>query len=194
MSKRKGLFYCLLFSFVLLLPSMMSNSILASASAIPPLRLALSGQPADLNPITASHGCQTCWQIISLEYSYGLPVLQNGSAEPQGGLFDWIGSNANASVWDFNIRNGAKWSDGVAVNASDVLFTYDVLEGFYTGRYLNFLNLSATISSIVILNSSETEFTLNESATRSSGICSRVNITSRWSRNTSGNQEILQRI
>ena len=129
------------------------------------LRIALVGRPSDLNPLTAGQNCASCRQIIDLEYNFGLPVFQNGSSYSNGGIFDWISSRQNSSIWDVNIRPGAIWSDGAPVTSADVNFTFTIALSSPNNSVNNFLDLSTKVKSILTLNSSETEFVLNGSET-----------------------------
>jgi len=124
--------------------------------------MTLVGQPSSLNPINALAECVSCWQIIDLEYAYGMPVMQNGSSDLRNGLFDWMSTNSNASIWYFNIRPGATWSDGLPVNSSDVIFTFGPKSGYLWESPTDFLNLTGIIVSVIALNSSETEFVLSQ--------------------------------
>jgi peptide/nickel transport system substrate-binding protein len=137
---------------------------LSRASAQPGvLRLALDGIPESLNQLTAAPGCVSCWEIMELEYAFGMPVQSSGATYPQAGLFDWISSNANATVWDFNIRTGATWSDGTPITSADVNFTFGLTSGYIFNTPADFLGLGANVASVTALNSSETQFNLTSS-------------------------------
>ncbi len=125
------------------------------------MRMTLVGKPESFNQLTAAPGCISCWRLMELEYAFGLPVKPDGSNYPQGGIFDWIKSNANATVWDFNIRPGAKWSDGMSITSTDINFTFGFSSGYIFGTPADFIGLSTNVVKTQIINSSETEFTLN---------------------------------
>ena len=55
-----------------------SLPITASAASGGVLRMTLVGIPESLNQLTASPGCISCWQVMELEYAFGLPVQPNG--------------------------------------------------------------------------------------------------------------------
>lgn len=166
----------IVFSVLLLLALSALNSISpelktqGQAGTISPkgvLRLALVGQPTSLNQLTAPSDCKSCWQIIDLEYGFGMPLLQNGSAYPQAGLFDWMNTSSTANVWEFNIRPGATWSDGIPINSSDVLFTFGLAKnvsglGYLIGTPYDFFGLADEIVSVTAVNSSLTKFILNQ--------------------------------
>jgi ABC-type transport system substrate-binding protein len=99
---------------------------------------------------------------MSLENAYGLPTYNNGSGIARAGLYDWFSSNPNATIWNFNIRSGARWSDGIPINSSDITFTYQLSGNFLLNSPYDFLNLSSFITNVQSLNSSDTEFTLNK--------------------------------
>ena len=125
--------------------------------------MALVGKPESFNQLTASPGCISCWEVMELEYAFGMPVRPDGSTYPQAGLFDWMTANANATVWNFNIRPGAKWSDGNPITSADVNFTFGLKSGYIFGTPADFLGLGTNLVSISVLNGSETQFNLSAS-------------------------------
>jgi ABC-type transport system substrate-binding protein len=133
-----------------------------SASPNGTLRLTLVGEPVSLNQLTAPRDCESCWQVISLEYAFGMPQLQNGSYNLPAALFDRITVNPNATIWNLNIRPGARWSDGVPISSSDVNFTFGLGSNYtmYSGSPTDLLHLYNLIRSVNIVNSSETQFIL----------------------------------
>jgi peptide/nickel transport system substrate-binding protein len=167
-------------SVVLTLPS--SSALQSSATGTTTttnngtLKLTLVGIPTTLNEINASESiitdeiCASCWQIMQLEYASGMPVLQDGYNNTKAGLFDWFSSNSNATVWDFNIRPGATWSNGTPITSSDVNFTFSIPQVLFTlwtrmSKYViptitSLGSLHPPIKSIKVINSSETQFTL----------------------------------
>jgi len=138
-----------------------TNAVAASQNGV--LRLTLVGKPNNLNPFSASPGCESCQQIIGLEFLHGLPVMQNGTSYPNAGVFDWFSSGSNSTVWDFNIRPGETWSDGAPITSFDVNFTYATAIHLSLNPLNGYLNLSSKISRIQLLNTSETQFTLDQS-------------------------------
>jgi peptide/nickel transport system substrate-binding protein len=70
----------------------------------------------------------------SLPYSFGLTyesldfvnALQNGKVTPWlASAYAWSNSNKTLT---FTIRSGVKWTDGVALSAADVVYTFDLLK------------------------------------------------------------------
>ena len=92
-----------------------------------------------------------------------MPVQPNGAPYQQAGLFDWMTSNSNASIWYFNIRPDAKWSDGTKITSADVNFTFGLGSGYIMETPADFLGLGTNLVQVQVLNSSETEFVLNAS-------------------------------
>jgi ABC-type transport system substrate-binding protein len=125
------------------------------------MRLTLVGKPYTLNQLNSTTDCESCWRIISLEYAYGLPTMPNGSFYFRAGLFDWMSTNSNATVWNFNIRPGAKWSDGTAITSADINFTFGLSSGYLYATDSDFINLLGNVKSLQVINSSETQFVLN---------------------------------
>lgn len=153
-------------------PFLYKSSIAASTSCPNPnqcgtLRLTLVGDPTTLNQLNASVNqltgaiCVSCWQIITLENSFGLPVLQNGTYNMKASLFSSISSNPSATVWNFTIRPGAKWSDGTPITSADINYTFGLQSGYIAGTGYDFISLLNVVSSVQIVNSSTTEFILN---------------------------------
>jgi len=125
--------------------------------------MTLVGRPESFNQLTASPGCISCWEIMELEYAFGMPVQPNGTQYPQAGLFDWMNSSPNASIWYFNVRPGAEWSDSTPITSKDVNFTFGLGSGYIMGTPADFLGLGTNLKQVNVLNSSETEFVLNTS-------------------------------
>ncbi len=98
---------------------------------------------------------------MSLENAFGMPVLSNGSFNTRAGLFDSITVSPNASVWDFNIRPGAKWSDGTPITSSDINFTFGLESGYLLNTVDDFIGLGTEVNSVQVINSSMTQFDLS---------------------------------
>jgi ABC-type transport system substrate-binding protein len=130
------------------------------------LRLTLVGQPTSLNQLTASSSCVTCWEIMELENSFGMPVWQNGSFDVKGGLFNTITTNANATIWNLNIRPGATWSDGTPITSQDVNFTFGLKSDYIMNTIRDFIRLTPEIKSVDVVNSSNIQFVLGVSDSR----------------------------
>jgi peptide/nickel transport system substrate-binding protein len=145
-------------------PNIVSITTTAHASGNPSgvMRMALVGKADSLNQLTAAPGCISCWRLMELEYAFGMPVRANGSLYPQGGIFDWMKTNSNATVWDFNIRPGAKWSDGQPITSADINFTFGFGSKYIFGQPTDFIGLSTNVTKVTVINTSETEFTLNK--------------------------------
>jgi ABC-type transport system substrate-binding protein len=135
------------------------------SSTTPPagtvMRMTLVGKPESLNQLTASPGCISCWRLMELEYAFGMPVKPDGSNYSQAGVFDWIKTNSNATVWDFNIRPGAMWSDGKPITSADINFSFGFGSGYIFGTPADFIGLSTDVTGVSVVNSSETQFVLN---------------------------------
>jgi peptide/nickel transport system substrate-binding protein len=54
------------------------------------------------------------------------------------------------------------WSDGTPITSSDINFTFGFGSGYIFGTAADFIGLSANVTSVKVLNSSETEFVLNK--------------------------------
>jgi ABC-type transport system substrate-binding protein len=134
----------------------------AAAPSNSVLTMTLIGSPDSLNPLTAPSDCRTCWQIISLEYAYGLSELPNGSSNLGASLFDTITISPNATVWNFNIRPNATWSDKIPINSTDVVFTFDEVNN--SGIYQSAMaGLFSNVKSVQTLNDTDTQFVLKTS-------------------------------
>ena len=73
-----------------------------------------------------------------------MPVQPNGALYPQAGLFDWMTSNSNATIWYFNIGPDAKWSDGKAITSADVNFTFGLTSGYIMETWVTFSDWEPT--------------------------------------------------
>jgi peptide/nickel transport system substrate-binding protein len=130
------------------------------------LRVTLVGQPTSLNQLTAPSNCVSCWEIMELENAFGMPVWQNGSFDVQAGLFNGVTTNANATVWNLNIRSGATWSDGNPITSDDVNFTFGLKSNYIMNTARDFIRLTQEIKSVNVVNSSDIEFVLGVSDSR----------------------------
>lgn len=59
----------------------------------------------------------------------------------------------------FTLREGLKWSDGEALTADDVVFTYDYIKKFPA---LDFISVSAQLASVEKVDDRTVRFNLNE--------------------------------
>ncbi|MDA4129548.1 MAG: ABC transporter substrate-binding protein [Thaumarchaeota archaeon] len=85
----------------------------------------------------------------------------DGSPNTNFSVTDWYSHNANYSQWEFNVRPGLMWSDGTAVNASDILATYGPNYGLNASY--DVLNLRLQIKQSYALNASTAVYVLNAS-------------------------------
>ncbi|MGO9645627.1 MAG: ABC transporter substrate-binding protein [Candidatus Bathyarchaeia archaeon] len=155
------LFFVLLLT-IPLIPFVQSTSVAQTPQSYGTMRMTLVGKPESFNQLTAAPGCISCWRIMELEYAFGLPVKPDGSPNSAAGMFDWIQSNANSTIWYFNVRPDAKWSDGVPITSADINFTFGFGSRYIFGTSNDFIGLSSNVTTVQVLNSSETEFVLNK--------------------------------
>jgi peptide/nickel transport system substrate-binding protein len=87
-------------------------------------------------------------------------VFPNGTAETATALTDRYVSNSNFTVWYFHVRPGEKWSNGQAINASDILATFGPKFGF--NPIYDFPGTGAEVASERAVNASMAMFVLNK--------------------------------
>lgn len=85
------------------------------------LKLALSSDPQTFNPVLVQDAVSN--QLISLMFE-GLTKIDGESYEPVPALAESIEPDAIGRTWTVRLRPGLKWSDGAALTADDVVFTY----------------------------------------------------------------------
>jgi peptide/nickel transport system substrate-binding protein len=122
------------------------------------LREALVGTPPNLNPLTFVTGTAAGY-IIDYEYLGGVEYLLNGTAAHY--LFKSVTTNSNFTVWKFNLKTGAKWSDGSPITATDIITS----EGpkFAFNPTYNFLGIAQIVKNEYAYNDSMAVFVLNKS-------------------------------
>lgn len=148
----------LLFSSVLALPSVISQP---STTQCPtnPFRETLVSPPNSINFLTLTTGSSSV-PIIFTEYSNPVGFdLPDGSIEHLSAMADWYSSNSNYTVWEFNAKPGAFWSNGEPVTAQDFLATFG--PNFGLNATYDFAGLHTEVKNEYALNSSTAVFVLN---------------------------------
>lgn len=93
------------------------------------LTIAFSADPASLDPASSANGNTSGW-YVQLAYQSLLTVDENGELAP--GLADkWEYLDDDFRTFQVTLRDGAKFADGTAITADDVVAT---IEHFRTGR------------------------------------------------------------
>jgi ABC-type transport system substrate-binding protein len=124
-----------------------------------PFRETLVSPPNSINFLTLTTGSSSV-PIIFTEYSNGAGFdLPNGSIEKISAMADWIKSNSNYTMWEFNAKPGAHWSDGTPVTAQDFLATFG--PNFGMNATYDFAGLHTELVKEYALNSSTAVFVLN---------------------------------
>nr|WP_318382111.1 ABC transporter substrate-binding protein [uncultured Enterobacter sp.] len=126
-----------LFSFSLLAASMVCISTAAFAAHVPPgtalapvqeLVRNNGSEPASLDPHKVESDVE--FNIISDLFDGLVAVKPDGTIEPR--LADkW--ENKDATVWTFHLRPGITWSDGMAITAQDIVWSWQRLVDPKTG-------------------------------------------------------------
>ncbi len=117
------------------------------------------GAITNLNPwLAGGQSAITTDQLRGLFYITLLLQAPNGTLMPQ--LAQSWSSNANATVYTFNLRPNMEWSDGTPLNASDVVFSFNVLLQNPLFDTLNGFLVASLIKKVTALNSTAVRFTL----------------------------------
>jgi ABC-type transport system substrate-binding protein len=167
-SKSKYLFIACALIFILTFSSSSSmfrvNAPAATAQSCPTLRMTMLIPPNSLNWISLTTG-GAGYDLIYLEYLVlSTDGLRNpdGTAAPLHSISDWQSSNANYTQWSFNIKPGLKWSDGTNVTSKDILASFSPAF-YYNETVSDSFHWGPEVKSLVMDNSSEVTFTLNQS-------------------------------
>jgi ABC-type transport system substrate-binding protein len=120
-----------------------------------------AGTPNSNNLLTMSG--DGAFATAGMNYEIGLypQSVRNGSLDWNLSAVDWIKSNSNYTIWQFNIKPGLHWSDGTPVTANDSLGTYS--KSFALNPLYDPLGVGKIVSNEYALNSSTAVFVLNQS-------------------------------
>jgi peptide/nickel transport system substrate-binding protein len=118
--------------------------------------------PNSFNSLTA--GTTGAFVTSDMEYSgQGVYPIQNpdGTFNWNDSQVDWYSSNSNYTQWMFNAKPGEKWSNGLPLNASDILATYGPNYAFNPN--VDILGVHSEVAKEYALNSSTAVYVLNQS-------------------------------
>src|SRR5690606_5135096 len=104
---------------------------------------------------------QTTARATTLDFVYEPLVVFNRlkANEPHFRLAESYELADDLKSITFTLREGLKWSDGEALTADDVVFTYDYIKKFPA---LDFISVSAQLASVEKLDERTVRFNLNE--------------------------------
>lgn len=104
---------------------------------------------------------QTSARYTTLDFMYEPLVVFNRlkGNEPNFRLAESYELADDLKSITFVLRDGLKWSDGEALTADDVVFTYDYIKKFPA---LDFISVSAQLASVEKVDDRTVKFTLNE--------------------------------
>lgn len=148
-----------------------SSLILAASAAV--LAMAAPAIAQDQNVLTVSSEQTTTWvrnfnpfgqtsaRATTLDFMYEPLVVFNRlkSNEPIFRLAESFELADDLKSITFTLRDGLKWSDGEALTADDVIFTYDYIKKFPA---LDFISVSAQLASVEKVDDRTVRFNLNE--------------------------------
>ncbi len=117
--------------------------------------------PQSLNYLAPSG--DSTFMVGSLEYMSlsPFPLEPNGSLDWADSLSNWITSNANYTQWTFHIAPGMSWSNGTAVNASDIKAWLS--PNYALNPNYDFVGLHTEVTGVQIVNSDTATVMLNVS-------------------------------
>lgn len=148
-----------------------TSLIMATSAAI--LALAMPAMAQDQNVLTVSSEQtttfvrnfnpfgQTSARATTLDFIYEPLVVFNRlkGNEPNFRLAESFELADDLKSITFTLREGLKWSDGEALTADDVVFTYDYIKQFPA---LDFISVSAQLASVEKVDDRTVKFNLNE--------------------------------
>ena len=148
-----------------------TSLIMATSAAI--LALAVPAMAQDQNVLTVSSEQtttfvrnfnpfgQTSARATTLDFIYEPLVVFNRlkGNEPNFRLAESFELADDLKSITFTLREGLKWSDGEALTADDVIFTYDYIKQFPA---LDFISVSAQLASVEKVDDRTVKFNLNE--------------------------------
>jgi len=151
---------------------MLKSSLIVAVSAAA-LVMAAPAMAQDQNVLTVSSEQTTTWvrnfnpfgqtsaRATTLDFIYEPLVVFNRlkSNEANYRLAESFELADDLKSITFTLREGLKWSDGEALTADDVVFTYDYIKQFPA---LDFISVSAQLASVEKLDDRTVRFNLNE--------------------------------
>jgi len=151
---------------------MLKSSLIVAVSAAA-LVMAAPAMAQDQNVLTVSSEQTTTWvrnfnpfgqtsaRATTLDFIYEPLVVFNRlkSNEANYRLAESFELADDLKSITFTLRQGLKWSDGEALTADDVVFTYDYIKQFPA---LDFISVSAQLASVEKLDDRTVRFNLNE--------------------------------
>ena len=82
-----------------------------------------------------------------------------------GEIMPWLGESASSNdsldVWTLNLREGSAWSDGEALDADDVVFTFNMLSNPENSGLWKAGDVQQWVASAEAVDSTTVQFTLN---------------------------------
>ena len=145
----------------------LSNSILlrsASQSSCPSnktITFVTEPIPQSFNYLNPSG--DSTFYLGSIEYLTltPFPLEPNGSLDWSESLTNWITSNSNYTQWTFHIRPGVTWSNGTAVEASDIA-TW-LTPAYALNPQYDFVGAHTEVTGVRVVNSDTAVINLNVS-------------------------------
>ncbi|MHB8566367.1 MAG: ABC transporter substrate-binding protein [Nitrososphaerales archaeon] len=103
------------------------------------------------------------FMVGALEYMSlaPFPLQPNGSLYWADSLTNWISPNSNYTQWTFHIAPGMTWSNGTAVNASDIATWLS--PSYALNPQYDFVGLHNEVTGVKIVNSDTATVILNQS-------------------------------
>ena len=137
---------------ILLITAILLASCGGTGTAAPYVRVGWSGEPDTLNPGMAL--LEESFSIFSLIYDTLYVLNLDGSYSLS--LAESVDVSEDGTVWTFTIRDGVKFSDGAALTAEDVAFTFNLYKNaedfvFMPGYTTYFERVEATADNQVVI-------------------------------------------
>ncbi len=159
-------FYAILIAMIILFSGFIALSSDSAAqtgtNSVLKVGLVSTGPVVTMNPFyPGGQGATITSQLVGVMYLSLLEQAPNGTVMPQLAK-SWT-ENSNATVFTFTLRSNLKWSDGTALTANDIAYTFNLFKSNSLLDAFNGFLVGSLIKNVTAVNTTTAKFTLTHS-------------------------------